>query len=103
MLAEAQHAAARQLATLHFDVALSSDEQALTALTQLIPPTQLLLGTDYPIGQEIGAHVTLTGIARFAGFTSDDRAAVEGLTAARLLPTLAEAGESAGASAAEAS
>ena len=53
-------------------------------MTQLTPSLQLLLETVYPIKQEIGAHVTLTGNARFAGVAPRDRAAIKGLNAAWL-------------------
>ena len=54
LLERAQLDAADALATLHYDVALSTDAQALGALTRLVPTSRLLLGTDYPMGQEIG-------------------------------------------------
>jgi predicted TIM-barrel fold metal-dependent hydrolase len=84
MLEQAQREAADLLATLHYDVALSSDQQALAALSRLVPRTQLVLGTDFPIAQEIGAAVTLKGVHEFRGFTEDDRGAVERTNAARL-------------------
>jgi hypothetical protein len=61
---------------------------ALGGLTRLVPTTQLLLGTDYPMAQEVGAHVTLTGVERFSGFTAADRVAVRSGNAARLFPRL---------------
>jgi 6-methylsalicylate decarboxylase len=97
MLEEAQRAAVQELAGFHYDVALASDEQALSALTGLIPKAQLVLGTDFPIAQEIGARVTLRGVDRFAGFTASDRAAVERLNAGRLFASSAQPGISAGA------
>jgi predicted TIM-barrel fold metal-dependent hydrolase len=100
MLEEARRGAANDLTAFHFDVALSSDEQALAALTTLIPATQLMLGTDFPIAQEIGARVTLAGLERFSGFTLRDRDAVDGANAGRLFPKFAEPGGSAGANAA---
>jgi predicted TIM-barrel fold metal-dependent hydrolase len=88
LLEDAQRDAADELATLHYDIALSSDENALRGITRLVPIDRLLLGTDYPMAQEIGLHVTLTGLARFPGFTAADRAAISSSNAARLFPRL---------------
>ena len=85
MLENAQRQTADLLATLHYDIALSADQQALAALRRLVPVTQLLLGTDFPLAREIGADVTLKGVHRFPGFTEDDRQALERTNAARLL------------------
>ena len=89
LLERAQLDAADALATLHYDVALSTDRQALCGLTRLVPASRLLLGTDFPMGQEIGAHVTLRGVDSFPGFTEADRSAVRSGNAARLFPRLA--------------
>jgi predicted TIM-barrel fold metal-dependent hydrolase len=88
LLDDAQRDAADELATLHYDIALSSDAQALSGITRLAPVDRLLLGTDYPMAQEIGLHVTLTGLARFPGFTAADRAAISSSNAVRLFPRL---------------
>ena len=98
LLEDAQRDAADRLATLHYDVALSADANALSALTRLVPKDHLLLGTDYPMAQEVGLHVTLTGLARFPGFTSADRTRVESSNAARLFPRLAGAVHGSGGS-----
>jgi 6-methylsalicylate decarboxylase len=88
LLERAQVDASDTLATLFYDVALSTDVHALGGLTRLVPTTQLLLGTDYPMAQEVGAHVALTGVERFPGFTAADRVAVRSGNAARLFPRL---------------
>ena len=64
MMVEAQQVARRRLASLFFDVALSTDPGALAALVGLVPWSQLVLGTDFPIAQEIGLHVTLESLER---------------------------------------
>jgi predicted TIM-barrel fold metal-dependent hydrolase len=85
---DAQHDAADELATLHYDVALSSDAHALSGITRLVPIDRLLLGTDYPMAREIGLHLTLRGLARIPGFTAAERAAIRSSNAARLFPRL---------------
>ena len=100
MLQIAQHDALESLDRLHYDVALSTDAHVLAALTDLVPSTQLLLGTDFPMGQEIGVRVTLTGLDHFDQFTEEERAGVRSENAARLFPRLATAPELHGAGAA---
>jgi 6-methylsalicylate decarboxylase len=87
----AQREAIRRLSALHYDIALWSDAQVLAALTALVPPSQVLLGTDFPMGQEIGVHVTLDGLERYDGFTAAQRRAVRSTNAARLFPRFAQA------------
>jgi 6-methylsalicylate decarboxylase len=66
-LTEAEHAARRQIARLYFDTALSTEPHVLAALTELVPTSHILLGTDFPFGQEIGLRYTLRGIERHPG------------------------------------
>jgi 6-methylsalicylate decarboxylase len=75
-LAAAENTARRQIAELYFDTALSTAGPTLDALTSLVPTSHILLGTDFPFGQEIGLQYTLRGIDRYPGFSDDDRAAV---------------------------
>jgi hypothetical protein len=56
----------------------------LDCLAGLVPSTQLLLGTDYPMAQEIGVTSTLAGLARHRGFHDDDRRAIAADNARRL-------------------
>jgi predicted TIM-barrel fold metal-dependent hydrolase len=75
-LASAEDTARRQIGKLYFDTALSTGGPTLDALTALVPASRIVLGTDFPFGQEIGLQYTLRGIERYAGFSDDDRAAV---------------------------
>jgi aminocarboxymuconate-semialdehyde decarboxylase len=84
LLHDAQQRAIQQLGALHYDIALSSDAHVLAGLTALVPTSRVLLGTDFPMGQEIGIHVTLSGLQRYEGFTDAQRAAVRSGNAARL-------------------
>jgi 6-methylsalicylate decarboxylase len=95
LMRDAQRRAIEQLGALHYDIALSSDVHVLSALTALVPTGRLLLGTDFPMGQEIGIHVTLSGLQRYEGFTDAQRADVCSANAAQLFPrftTVAAAG-----------
>jgi predicted TIM-barrel fold metal-dependent hydrolase len=75
-LGSAEDIAREQIAKLYFDTALSTAAPVLDALTSLVPTSHILLGTDFPFGQEIGLQYTLRGIERYPGFGVDDRAAV---------------------------
>lgn len=75
-LSAAESAARQQLARLYFDTALSTSPSVLDALTALVPTSHILLGTDFPFGQEVGLRYTLRGIERYPGFDEDDRAAI---------------------------
>jgi len=84
-LETAEAVARRQIAKLYFDTALSTAPHVLDALLSLVPTSQLLLGTDFPFGQEIGLQYTIRGIARYSGFSDEDRTAVMRRNARQLL------------------
>ena len=69
----------------YFDTALSTSADVLASLTALVPTSQLLLGTDYPMAQEIGLYVTLDGLDTYAAFSEADRRQIGGDNAQRLL------------------
>ena len=73
------------MAKLYFDTALSTAPHVLDALLSLVPISHVLLGTDFPFGQEIGLQDTLRGITQYPGFTDDDRTAVLRRNASHLL------------------
>ena len=75
-LTAAESQARQQIAGLYFDTALSTAAPVLDALTALVPTSHILLGTDFPFGQEIGLRYTLRGIERYSGFDDDDRVAI---------------------------
>jgi predicted TIM-barrel fold metal-dependent hydrolase len=75
-LEKAEAVARRQVARLYFDTALSTAPHLLESLLALVPASHLLLGTDFPFGQEIGLRYTLRGIGHYPGFSDDDRAGV---------------------------
>jgi 6-methylsalicylate decarboxylase len=89
MMAEGLADSRRQLQRLFYDTTLSANDTVLDCLAGLVPSTQLLLGTDYPMAQEIGVTSTLAGLARHRGFHDDDRRAIAADNARRLFPRLA--------------
>jgi 6-methylsalicylate decarboxylase len=72
----AEDEARQRIRWLRFDTALSTATLVLDALTAIVPTTHILLGTDYPFGQEIGLRYTLDGIRHYSKFTGDDRTRV---------------------------
>jgi predicted TIM-barrel fold metal-dependent hydrolase len=83
------HDTRRQLRDLYYDTALSTDEVVLHALADVAPGSHVLLGTDFPFAQYLGASLAIEGLARYAGFDRDDRRAIEADNAAALFPRLA--------------
>lgn len=83
-LADAEAAAHRRVARLYFDVALSTSADSLRSLHSLVPTSQLLLGTDFPFGKEIGLRYTLRGLQDFGPYDGSDRDAIDHGNAAAL-------------------
>jgi predicted TIM-barrel fold metal-dependent hydrolase len=86
-LENAEAIARQQITKLYFDTALSTAPHVLDALLALVPTSHLMLGTDFPFGQEIGLCYTLHGIIHYPRFTDDDRTAVLHGNAGRLFST----------------
>ena len=76
---------AAELQRFYYDTAQATHPAPLTALTKLIPISQILYGTDYPYRR--GAE-NVQGLAAF-GFTPSDLAAIEFGNAARIMPKYA--------------
>jgi predicted TIM-barrel fold metal-dependent hydrolase len=74
------------LRSLYYDTALSANPTVLSALLRLVPPSRILLGTDYPFAQEIGVRYSLDGLAAYEGFGEEERATIESDTALTLFP-----------------
>jgi predicted TIM-barrel fold metal-dependent hydrolase len=91
LLSDGLAASRRQLERLYYDVTLSANDTVLACLNELVPVTQILLGTDYPLAQEIGVATTVSGLAHYPGFDDADRHAVESGNAFRLFPRLVAA------------
>jgi hypothetical protein len=77
-------------------LALSTSETVLDCVDELVPGSQVLLGTDYPFAQEVGVTTTLAGLERHPGFDEADRAAIESGNARRLSPPMGDLSVAAG-------
>jgi predicted TIM-barrel fold metal-dependent hydrolase len=74
VMAELQH--------FHYDVAQIANPMALSALTRLVPISQILWGTDFPF--RFGTEY-VEGLSAF-GFSAEDLYRIERENALRLLP-----------------
>jgi predicted TIM-barrel fold metal-dependent hydrolase len=84
-LRTAETEARQRIRWFYFDTALSTARPVLDALTAIVPTTHVLLGTDFPFGQEVGLKYTLDGIDAYPDFTAADRAHVRAANARALL------------------
>jgi len=73
-----------ELRKFYYDTAQGNHEGALLALLKLVPPSQVLYGTDFPFRD--GAEV-IDGLAQH-GFSASERRAIDRDNALRLLPQL---------------
>ena len=74
-----------QLTKFHYEIAQANHPGALDAITEIIPITQLLFGTDYPIWRTAESVGGLTG---YKEFNDAQRHAVNRGNAERLIPRL---------------
>jgi 6-methylsalicylate decarboxylase len=79
------HGAMAELQKLYFDVATSTSKPALDALLALVNSDHVMFGTDYPF---LPTTFTAQGFDR-SHLSDADKAAINRLTAARLLPRYA--------------
>jgi predicted TIM-barrel fold metal-dependent hydrolase len=75
-----------ELKKFYYDTAQANSAPALAALSKVAPPSQILLGTDYPF--RTAAEVT--GGLTAQHFSAKDLRAIERDNALRLLPQLAK-------------
>src|SRR5262249_40901045 len=76
-LERAPHGVMHYLKSFFYDVALSAHPHALRSLCELVPPTQILFGTDFPFAPEPVTRLTIDGVTRYGGFDEAARGAIE--------------------------
>ena len=79
-----------ELQRFFYDTALSANARAFAALLALVPPGQVLFGSDYPFAPEPTMKQTVEGLAQL-GLAPETLAGIERGHAARLLPGLGKA------------
>ena len=75
-----------ELRRFYYDTAQTSNKGSMSALAAIIPPSQILFGTDFPYRTSID-HVK--GLHEAGVFTDDQLASIERGNALKLLPRLA--------------
>ena len=74
-----------ELRRLHYEVANSANRPAMAALLSLVPATQVMFGSDFPLVPIEATQAKLPGV----GLSSSDLAAISRGTATRLFPRFA--------------
>ena len=77
------------LSQLYYDTALSANPHAMRSLQELVGPSQILFGSDWPFAPEPITGVSVEGVGSYDGFDAPARQGVERDNALRLLPRLA--------------
>jgi predicted TIM-barrel fold metal-dependent hydrolase len=75
-----------EIKNLNFDVAASTNPMTMAGVLKLVPPTQLMFGSDYPF---LGSMPYTIEPLRQLGLSAADLAAIEHGTASRLFPRFA--------------
>ena len=79
-----------ELQRLYYDTALSANRYAFRSLLELVPPAQVLFGSDYPFAPEATMTATIRELGNL-GLRPEDRRAIERENALRLLPRMKSA------------
>lgn len=79
------------LRSFFYDTALSASPHALRSLSELVPASHILFGSDYPFAPEILVQASVEGLGAYDGFDDAARRAIETDNALALLPRLAGA------------
>ncbi len=76
------------LRRLYYDTALSATPHALRSLQELVAPSQVLFGSDYPFAPEPITGVSIAGLEAYDGFDDAARRAIYRENALSLFPRL---------------
>ena len=76
------------LKRLYYDTALSAAPYALRSLQELVDPSHILFGSDYPFAPESLTSATIRGLKNYGSFDEHALKAIEQENALRLFPRL---------------
>jgi predicted TIM-barrel fold metal-dependent hydrolase len=76
------------LKRLYYDTALSAAPNALRSLQELVDPSQILFGSDYPFAPGVLTAVTIDGLKNYEGFDKQALKAIEHENAIELFPRI---------------
>ena len=77
------------LKRLYYDTALSASPYALRSLQELVNPSHILFGSDYPFAPEIITRMTISGLNTFNGFDDKQLRGINRENAIDLFPQFA--------------
>jgi 6-methylsalicylate decarboxylase len=77
------------LKRLYYDTGLSANPYVFRALSELVEPSQILFGTDYPFAPDIISAETVRGLRAYNGFSAEELEKIEYGNALNLFPRLA--------------
>jgi predicted TIM-barrel fold metal-dependent hydrolase len=76
------------LKQLYYDTGLSANPYVFRTLQELVDPTHILFGTDYPFAPDILTTETIKGLHSYNGFSEADLKKIEAENARELFPRL---------------
>jgi 6-methylsalicylate decarboxylase len=85
---KAPRGAVSYLKRLYYDTALSTSRFPLSSLRELVDPSHILFGSDYPYLPEPGIHAEIKGLVDYDGFDEPTRASIDRGNALALFPRL---------------
>ena len=74
------------LKSLYYDTALSASPYALRSLQELVNPSHILFGSDYPFASETIIGMTISGLNTFDGFDGKNLSGINRENALELFP-----------------
>lgn len=72
MLQNAQKESLRQLGSMYYDTTFSINDHVMSSLGKLVHNSHIVLGTDYPLAQEIGMHTNMSDLHSYKGFSEQE-------------------------------
>ena len=78
----------QQLRSVYYDTALSANEYQFWPLQKLVSSSRILFGSDYLFAPESETQLVVHGVKTYAGFSAQDRQAIEVDNALKLFPRL---------------
>ena len=76
------------LKRLYYDTALSATPYALRSLQELVDPSHILFGSDYPFAPDLLTSVSIKGLKNYEGFDEQALKAIDQDNALKLFPRL---------------
>jgi 6-methylsalicylate decarboxylase len=78
------------IASFYYDLTAATSEAQLYAILKLVPPSQLLMGLDFPLMPQSSFAQAIVDIERYSAFTEEDLRSILYSNALRLYPELAK-------------